>query len=423
MKMMSDPALIGASRLTSLSRRFTLFLITALPILLPTANANRLVSKPLGTIFNTNSPLAHPRPSWYIKEKRFLPLRRCPLRIQTRPGLNRQLVAALEPAPPQYGPPSRGARSFPEAVDALAAALFGLIRTFGHDNLPVGIIIHVREKCQFEGRRLVAGKSSRKRADLLLVERGLVESRERAQALIMEGLVYSPSGRVLKPGSPISTTLPLEVKSGLPYVGRGGIKLSHALDRFGLDVSSASALDVGASTGGFTDCLLQRGARRVVALDVGRGQLDYRLRQDPRVVVMEGVNARYPFSLPPSARLEHPTSGSSDAVELSRSGSSQRTMDLATIDVSFISATKVMPSVAAHVKEGGYIVVLAKPQFEARREEVGRRGVIRDPGVHARVLGRVIFWAVEEGFRLRNLTASPILGDAGNREFFLLLQR
>ncbi len=265
-------------------------------------------------------------------------------------------------------------------------------------------------------------KTPKKRADLLLVERGLAESREKAQALIMEGLVSSPSHIVLKPGSLIAADGLLEVKGALPYVSRGGIKLAHALDRFNLNVSDLVALDVGASTGGFTDCLLQHGARKVFALDVGHGQADYRLSRDSRVHLIEGVNARYPFSLP--ASKENPvrvtpaesSAGGDDGAE--NSG----VVDLATIDVSFISVTKVIPSVARHVKEGGYLIVLVKPQFEARRNEVGRGGVIRDPGIHAEVLARVIRWVAESPFRLRNLTPSPILGNAGNREFFLLIQ-
>ena len=243
------------------------------------------------------------------------------------------------------------------------------------------------------------------RADLLVVQRGLAESRELAQALIMEGLVYLPGGRVLKPGSLLSPDAALEMKSVLPYVGRGGVKLAHALDRFAVAVDGKLALDVGASTGGFTDCLLQRGARRVVALDVGHGQMDYRLRRDPRVFVMEKVNARYPFSLAEYGSADDPK------------------VDLATVDVSFISLTKVLPQVALHVKPGCPLIALVKPQFEAGREDVGRGGIVKDPRVHARVLGRMVLWAVDQGFRLRGLVPSPILGDAGNREFFLLLRR
>ena len=246
------------------------------------------------------------------------------------------------------------------------------------------------------GRRADNGKSGRRRADLLLVESGLATSREQAQALIMAGMVYTNTGRVLKPGMAIASNTPLEVRGTLPFVSRGGTKLAHALDSFGLQVDGLTALDVGASTGGFTDCLLQRGARRIYALDVGRGQLDHRLRQDSRVVVMERVNAHHPFSLPEK-------------------------VDLATIDVSFIAVTKVIPSVVPHLGAGCPLVVLVKPQFEAQRREVPQGGVIKDPKLHATVLGRTIVWAVSSGFRLRNLAASPILGDAGNREFFLLL--
>jgi 23S rRNA (cytidine1920-2'-O)/16S rRNA (cytidine1409-2'-O)-methyltransferase len=241
-------------------------------------------------------------------------------------------------------------------------------------------------------------RGGKKRADLLLVERGLSPSREQAQVLIMEGLVFTPAGRVLKPSVGLPDTTLLEVRGRLTFVSRGGLKLAHALDAFGLPIEGLTALDVGASTGGFTDCLLQRGAHKVYAVDVGYGQLDHRLRQDPRVVVMEKLNARYPFELP-------------------------EPVDLVTIDVSFISLTLVIPPVIAHLKSGRYMVALVKPQFEAKREEVGRGGVIKDPQVHARVLGRMTVWAVNQGLRVRNLCVSPILGDAGNREFFLLLQK
>ena len=259
-------------------------------------------------------------------------------------------------------------------------------------------------------------KSAKTRADLLMVDQGLAETRERAQALIMEGLVYSPAGKVLKPGTALPGDLPLEVRGRLPYVGRGGLKLAHALDRFGLNVAGLVALDVGAATGGFTDCLLQRGAELVYALDVGHGQIDYRLRQDPRVVVIEGVNARYDFTLPLNPASGHPSPPG-------RRDGDESLVDLATIDVSFISATRVIPSAARHLEQGSSILLLLKPQFEALRGEVGRGGIIKDPALHARVLGRFIHWLVGAGFRLRDLTPSPILGDAGNREFFLLLEK
>ncbi len=241
-------------------------------------------------------------------------------------------------------------------------------------------------------------RTPRRRADLVLVANGLAESREQAQTLIMEGLVFTPSGRVAKASTLIPETTVLEVRGGIPFVGRGGIKLAHALEVFKLTVQDLVALDLGASTGGFTDCMLQRGARKVYALDVGYGQLHYRLREDPRVVVMERCNARHTFQLP-------------------------EPVDLVTIDVSFISIKLVIPRALEHLKAGRPLVVLVKPQFEARREEVGRGGVIKDPQIHARVLGRSIAWATDLGLRVRNLCASPILGDAGNREFFLLLEK
>ena len=236
------------------------------------------------------------------------------------------------------------------------------------------------------------------RADRLLFERGLADSRERAQALIMEGVVYTPSGRVLKAGSTLPEDVELEVKGRLPFVSRGGVKLSHALDQFRLDVGGLTVLDVGASTGGFTDCLLQRDARRVYAVDVGHGQLDYGLRQDERVTVMEKTNSRHPFEL-------------------------SEQVDLIVMDVSFISISMVIPEAVTHLKSGRYVVSLVKPQFEAKKSQVGRGGVIKDPKVHAGVLGKTVNWAVGEGLRVRDMCRSPIQGDAGNREFFILLQK
>ena len=239
---------------------------------------------------------------------------------------------------------------------------------------------------------------SKQRIDNILVSRGLVESREKARALVMAGDVLVGGRMVSKPGMLVGDDAEVTVQRGLEFVGRGGTKLAHALDEFSLDVNSLVAVDVGASTGGFTDCLLQRGARRVYAVDVGYGQLDYRLRQDPRVVVLERVNARYPFTLP-------------------------ETVDMATVDLSFISVEKVLPAVAALVKDGGWLIVLLKPPFEAGRREVGRGGVVKEPMVHAAVLGRFINWVIRNGFRLGGLTPSPILGAAGNREFFVLLRK
>jgi len=236
----------------------------------------------------------------------------------------------------------------------------------------------------------------KRRLDALLVDRGLVPSRDKARALIMAGEVTMAGHPVLKPGSLVPQEAEIDVQAPAPFVSRGGLKLDGALTELGLDVSGRVVLDVGASTGGFTDCLLKRGAERVYALDVGYGQLDYRLRTHPRVVVRERVNARYPFPLP-------------------------QKVDLATLDLSFISLEKVIPSVSAHLKEGGYVLALVKPQFQAGRREVGKGGLIKDPLVQARVLGRFLHWASQQGFRLRGLVPSPVPGASGNREFFVLL--
>lgn len=230
-----------------------------------------------------------------------------------------------------------------------------------------------------------------------MVERGLAESRAKAQALIMAGEVVVGEKTIIKPGTLVSDEAAIAILEPPPFVSRGGIKLAYALDQFQLDVTGKVAADIGASTGGFTDCLLQRGASRVYAVDVGYGQLDYWLRQDSRVVVMERTNARYPIPLPEK-------------------------VDLATIDLSFISVRKVIPSVVKLLKDNGYIVALFKPQFEVERREVGKGGVIKEPQLHATVLGRFIAWVVEHGYRLRGLVASPILGAEGNKEFFLLLK-
>jgi len=224
-----------------------------------------------------------------------------------------------------------------------------------------------------------------------------VESRAKAQALIMAGEVVVAGKPVTKSGTLVNEEAAITILEPPPFVGRGGVKLDYALDQFQLDVSAKVVADIGASTGGFTDCLLKHGASRVYAIDVGYGQLDYRLRQDPRVVVMERVNARYPISLPEK-------------------------VDLATTDLSFISVEKVIPSIVKLLKSSGYLLVLFKPQFEAKREEVGKGGVIKQPIVHARVLGRFIAWITEHGFRLGWLVASPISGASGNKEFFVLLR-
>jgi len=238
----------------------------------------------------------------------------------------------------------------------------------------------------------VTGKS---RLDVLVVQRGLAESREKARALILAGAVLVEGQPAPKAGTLVAGDAVVEVVAGPRYVSRGGEKLAGALAVFGLDVTGLVAIDVGASTGGFTDCLLRSGAARVYAIDVGYGLIDYRLRQDPRVTVLERVNIRYLESLPEAG-------------------------DIATVDVSFISLEKVIPVVAGLLEPGGRIVALVKPQFQAKRREVGKKGVVRDPQVHAAVLGRIVAWGAGQRLRLLGLTASPLRGPAGNREFFVL---
>ena len=238
---------------------------------------------------------------------------------------------------------------------------------------------------------------AKRRADALLVERGLVESREKAQAAILAGSVLVGQRPVAKPGALLDEAAELRLLASSRYVSRGGEKLEHALSVFGLEVRGLVAADIGASTGGFTDCLLQHRAARVYAVDVGYGQLHYRLRQDPRVVVLERVNVRHLQRLP-------------------------ERVDIATVDVSFISLEKVLPAVARLLSPVGRIVALFKPQFQAQRQEVGRGGVIRDPLLLATLIGRFVAWAVDQGYRLLGLTRSPLLGPAGNQEFFFLLR-
>lgn len=234
------------------------------------------------------------------------------------------------------------------------------------------------------------------RLDILLVERGLVESQRKAQSLIMAGKVLVDDGVVDKPGKGIPSGAHVVLREGLRYVSRGGIKLEHALDRFRVDLAGRIVADVGASTGGFTDCVLQRGASRVYAIDVGYGQLAWRLRQDPRVVVLERTNIRYLQGLP----------------EL---------VDLATVDVAFISLELVLPRVVGLVHGEGEILALVKPQFEAAREQVLKGGVVKDPAVHRAVLEKVMAWAAAHALQVRGLIPSPLRGPAGNVEFFLYL--
>jgi len=233
---------------------------------------------------------------------------------------------------------------------------------------------------------------ARERLDRAMVERGLAESRERAQALIMAGAVAVDGQPARRAAMPVGESARIDLKAQLPYVSRGGVKLAHALDHFGIDVRGLTLADVGASTGGFTDCLLQRGAARVYAIDVGYGQLDWRLRQDPRVVVMERTHARGLLAL-------------------------AEPVDAAVVDVSFISLRLVLPNVFGWLRPRGWVVALIKPQFEAGRAQVGRGGVVRDPAVHEQVVADVTRAVEALGRRVVGVTPSPIVGPAGNREF------
>ena len=241
----------------------------------------------------------------------------------------------------------------------------------------------------------------RTRLDLRLVGEGLVASRERARALILARRVTVGGVIVSKAGTSVPAEAPVAVvEPDFPWVGRGGVKLAHALDCFRIDVTGREALDIGASTGGFTDVLLQRGARRVVALDVGHGQLDWRLREDPRVVVLEHRNAR---------QLER--------------GWLPAPVDIVTIDVSFISLRLILPALPPVLAPGAEIVALVKPQFEAGRDDVGRGGLVKDPAVHEAVLARVTESAASCGLIRVAMTPSPITGATGNREFLMHLRR
>lgn len=240
------------------------------------------------------------------------------------------------------------------------------------------------------------------RLDTLLVERGLVASRERARARILAGDVRVDGVPATKAGTAVPSDAEVTLSApDHPYVGRGGLKLAHALDLFAIDVSGRIALDIGASTGGFTDVLLRRGVTRVVALDVGHGQLDWKIRNDPRVVVMERINAR--------------TLTAADLPE------SARTFGVVTIDVSFISLRHILPVVPPLLAPGADVVTLVKPQFESHREEVGKGGIVRDPAVHARVIDEVTAAADALGLTRIGLADSPITGMEGNREFLLHL--
>jgi 23S rRNA (cytidine1920-2'-O)/16S rRNA (cytidine1409-2'-O)-methyltransferase len=242
---------------------------------------------------------------------------------------------------------------------------------------------------------------ARSRLDQLLLERGLADSRAKAQALILAGQVFADQQRLDKPGQLVPADLSLEVRGrGSPYVSRGGIKLAHGLERFGLEPAGLVALDIGASSGGFTDVLLQRGAARVHAVDVGHGQLDWRLRNDPRVVVLERTNARH---LTPDLIAEP--------------------IDLVVCDASFISLKVVLPAGLRLTRPGAWLMALIKPQFEVGKGRVGKGGVVRDPALHAEVCDAIAGWLEAAGWRVHGTTPSPITGPKGNREFLICARR
>ncbi|AOW24901.1 hemolysin [Sphingomonas melonis TY] len=239
------------------------------------------------------------------------------------------------------------------------------------------------------------------RADQLLVDRGLAESKTRAQALIMAGLVFSDTRKIDKPGQALPDDAPLDVRGrDHPWVSRGGIKLAHGLDHVGWDVTDAVAIDVGSSTGGFTDVLLTRGAARVYAVDSGTNQLAWKLRQDPRVIVHEQTSAR----ILTDAHIPEP-------------------VDLIVCDASFIGLSKVLERPMTFAREGARLLALIKPQFEAGREEVGKGGVVRDSAVHARVCDDVVAWLQASGWSVAGVTESPITGPEGNIEFLVAASR
>lgn len=239
------------------------------------------------------------------------------------------------------------------------------------------------------------------RLDIILTEKNIFPSREKAKASIMAGLIYVDGQRVDKPGTPVDDNAEITVKETLcPYVSRGGLKLEKALELFDFTLDGAVAVDIGASTGGFTDCMLQNGASKVFAIDVGYGQLDWKLRNDPRVVNMEKINIRY---------LDI------DTVD--------KDIDFISIDVSFISLKLVFPVAAQLLSDSGSVVCLVKPQFEAGRNQVGKKGIVRDPAVHEEVIQNVVSYASYNGLYCHGLTYSPVTGTKGNIEYLMFLKK
>ena len=243
--------------------------------------------------------------------------------------------------------------------------------------------------------------SNKTRLDVLLVERGLEQTRQRAQAMIMSGLVFVDGQRVDKAGTAVPNDAQIEVRGNtLRYVSRGGLKLEKAMTTFGLKLDGCICADIGASTGGFTDCMLQNGAEKVYAVDVGYGQLAWKLRSDPRVVCLERTNARY---------LTHEQVPDE--------------LDFASVDVSFISLKLILPPLNGLLKDGGHAACLVKPQFEAGREKVGKKGVVREPSIHVEVVEKIVHFVLENGFSVEGLTFSPVKGPEGNIEYLAFLSK
>lgn len=239
---------------------------------------------------------------------------------------------------------------------------------------------------------------TKKRLDAILVERALTTNLDHAMKIILAGEVRVEDSIITHPGIYVAEKAAISLQPKDKFVSRGGIKLEGALEHFGLDIRQLITADIGSSTGGFTDCLLQHGAKRVYSIDVGYGQIAYRLRKDSRVIMLERTNARYSLPIPEK-------------------------LDLVTIDVSFISLTLVLPNILTHLRSKGQILALIKPQFEAQRAEVGKGGVVRIPQTHANVIGKIALWGIRHGLRVRNINQSTLTGPKGNKEFFILLQK
>ncbi|MGB9629074.1 MAG: TlyA family RNA methyltransferase [Thermodesulfobacteriota bacterium] len=259
----------------------------------------------------------------------------------------------------------------------------------------------VSEKTQVETSMRSKGLFKKERLDKLLVDRGMVQSREKARSYIMTGKVMVEGHRIDKPGIKVRVDAPLEIlEKETPYASRGGVKLEEALKSFRIDPQEMVVMDVGASTGGFTDCVLQKGAKRVYAVDVGYGQLAWKLQKDPRVINLERRNIRY------LRREEVPEE-----------------IDLILVDTSFISVEKFLPNLLKFLKSQGYLLILIKPQFEVGKGEVGKGGVVRDPSLHQKVIHRISRYCQEIGLEVLGVIESPLLGPKGNKEFFIYLKK